>query len=129
MISEFELGWLVGLLEGEGSFYCDDAKGQVQRVVALAMTDRDIVTKYKELVERITDHTYTMSEEHRDSNQAIYRIRVRGQKAIILMQLIVSYMGKRRRERVWQCINGYKVPKITLDLKQLGLVARSGPPF
>lgn len=42
-MTDLELGWLAGLLEGEGSFSCHYGQGHHNHVISLNMTDQDVV--------------------------------------------------------------------------------------
>lgn len=114
MMTDIELGWLAGLLEGEGSFSCERRPfDNMRRLIWLSMTDLDVVMRYKELVERVTGHTHTVtprklaSEKHRQQ----YKIVLRNEHALKIMRLILPHMGERRKERIEKCIVGYMLPK------------------
>lgn len=116
MINQLEIGWLVGLLEGEGSFVY--SKGT--QVVQLKMTDEDIVLRYADYVERLTGQSVHVGVfSPKEGNRApIFYCTITGERARIVMRTIVPYMGTRRKQRIWQCLNKY-IPH-TKTLKQLG---------
>lgn len=114
-LTVFELAWLVGILEGEGSF---GFHGGYARV-SLKMTDEDVVKKAGKIFEKILgkkvnvlyeDRTET-SDRHR---QGCFIIVASGKNARLIMQTVVSHMGYRRRARIWQCLNGFQERKVDL---------------
>lgn len=114
--SDFGLGWLVGLLEGEGHF----SYSGTQQLV-LGMTDEDIVLKYKAFIEDIlqTDKPLHLIVTHtgRSADLTMFTIRLYGANARAIMRLVVPYMGQRRRAKIWQTINGFAGRK--LDVKSI----------
>lgn len=107
-ISDYDLGWLVGLLEGEGHF---GYYTQTQRVV-LRMTDEDVVFKCAALFEQITGEPCNVTEEmHVGRRQHTFLILIYGDRARQIMQLVVKRMGQRRRKKIHQALNKYNVKK------------------
>lgn len=108
-MSEVDLAWLAGLLEGEGSFSID-RRGQ-QRYqhstvppapfIALSMTDEDVVVRVAALlgkkVCRVSRHTVTQ--------KTVYKVSV-GDRATLqsLLPRLLPYMGQRRRARIEECL-------------------------
>lgn len=123
MITYFELGWLVGLLEGEGSFrfYSPREKGGTQGI-HINMTDFDTMETAAKLMQKITGKTVIIKDYRKPKNvnhQQSYVIELSGDSARKLMRAIVSHMHFRRRKRIWQCLNGFKEKKIELNLAEL----------
>lgn len=44
-ISEVEAAWLAGLIEGEGTFFCSQRRDRRYPVIAVGMTDEDVIRK------------------------------------------------------------------------------------
>jgi len=108
MLTDLELGWIVGLLEGEGSFYCQRMKQSViRRTVSIATTDLDVLLKYKLIVEKVTNHTHNIRIDKKKVHKDQYRITIVNQHAIRLMKLILTHMGERRKLKIEQCLIGY----------------------
>lgn len=104
-ISYLELGWLVGILEGEGTFHFDGR----QEAVNLQMSDEDTVYRYAKLIEKITGFMPTIGFLDREPNRSVmYQCSIKGKRACAIMKLIVPHMGTRRRARIWQVLNKYK---------------------
>lgn len=107
-LSQFEAGWLIGILEGEGTFLMDNS----QRV-AVDMTDMDTIRRLAGLLSRLLDKPLDI--QWIDNNRGysmVYRVSIHGENARTVMRLVVRYMSQRRRRRIWQCLNGYKEPRV-----------------
>lgn len=104
-LSEFELGWLIGLIEGEGTFFFSGSKSQK---FAIDMTDEDTIFKAAALLERLLGTNIrircrdnTLKLNHKDS----FYIQFYGETARKLMKLLVKYMSWRRRQQIWLALN------------------------
>lgn len=118
-ISDLELGWLAGILEGEGYFHYHGSQ-----IIDLKMTDEDVMIKVKAILDRILGQEVPLDyiiEKHPNKNN-IYRIYLSGAKARAAMRLLVPIMGYRRRAQIWRALNGYKHTKLKISLKDLGLL-------
>jgi hypothetical protein len=119
-ISDLEIGWLVGLLEGEGNFRYD---GKTQRI-QLKTTDEDIIYKYVDLIKRLTRqelHINRYADMKNRNYKEYYQSVIMGNKARAIMKLVVCYMGKRRRQQIWQALNEFK-PKTIIGVDLTALV-------
>lgn len=116
VLSGYELGWLVGILEGEGHFGI-----YTSQVVEVNMTDEDTVYIVTSMFERILGLSINVTAIQKPQGKDVYCARVYGERARIIMRLVVSHMSYRRRQTIWRCLNGYKAPKLDL-MKVLGLV-------
>lgn len=112
--TDFELGWLIGLLEGEGHF---SYAGTQQLVVG--MTDEDTIHKLKNLCEKVLklDKPIHLITTHTGRNQdlTMFSIRLYGAKARAIMRLIVRYMSNRRRVAIWQALNKFSGTKLNVS--------------
>lgn len=127
MLHDIDIAWLAGILEGEGYFVlCHDCSPTIQ----LKMADEDIVVRVAELFSRVSGREHNVyirsSEGNKKYNskwQDTYQTTIHGDSAQIIMRLIVGYMGYRRRQRIWQILNGYTPPKkIPSDVNILELI-------
>ena len=96
-MTEIELAWLVGLLEGEGSFLKAPPSSPNCPRISLEMTDRDIVERAATLmggnaVERINLRNVLW--------KPAYRVSLKGSRAVALMQILYPKMGVRRRAQI-----------------------------
>ena len=89
---EFDLVWLAGLLEGEGSF--DAHRGRYPRI-RLAMTDRDVVGRAASLMD-----TKIRLSLHPAPASATWHSEVSGPRAAEIMRAILPHMGSRRSGRI-----------------------------
>lgn len=115
VLSDFELGWLVGILEGEGHFGL-----YTSQVIEVNMTDEDTIYKVASIYERVLGTLVKIMEIRKTKGQDVYCARIYGERARTIMRLVVSHMSHRRRQVIWRCLNGYKAPRIDL-IKLLGL--------
>lgn len=125
MITDKDIGWLAGILEGEG-FFGFNGRGRTP-TLQVSMTDEDVILRLARLIEVIIGkpvNVYTNDRFARlnDKWQIQFKVQVNGDSARMVMLLVISEMGYRRRQRMWQVLNGYK-PKMTeiksTDLLQL----------
>jgi poly(3-hydroxybutyrate) depolymerase len=103
-MSQFEFGWLVGILEGEGCFFVTTrSKGgsgpYAYAQVTVCMTDRDIIERLRRVtgigtLEKIRERK---NPEHKPISQWIV---CRHQEAIELMVAVYPHMGTRRQAKI-----------------------------
>lgn len=127
-LSDFELGWLVGILEGEGCFdlhrRAERQKG-TQRIKVM-MNDEDTILKVQDLFFRLTGKMasiYRQTYEKENWNDSL-QVMLNGKDAALVMRLIVKHMSQRRRQKIWQCLNFYRVKYKKLDMTNLIQLAR-----
>ncbi len=90
-MSEQDLYWLAGLLEGEGSFVCYSSP-----TIQLGMTDKDVVEKAANLM-NTTMKTYPAAKKHWKTR---YHANLHGQDAIVLLSKLLPLMGNRRSDQI-----------------------------
>lgn len=114
-LTEAEFWWMVGILEGEGFF---DFNNGSQRV-SIAMTDLDTIEKVSAIFTKITSRKYNTRHKNyaKAEHNTLYEVNVHGQGARDILMMIVPHMCARRRQRIWQVINGHrpKMQKLTAD--------------
>lgn len=103
-MTENELHWLAGLIEGEGCFSMkkrnshrkDGAKKMVGSL-QINMTDRDVLERAGSLLgARVTGPYKNGTKGEKD----FYSVRLEGDKAMQAMTLLKALMGERRRARI-----------------------------
>ena len=104
------LYWLAGLLEGEGSFMRGTPSCPNLPVIALQMTDEDIVAK----VSQIFGVKYSKdkpSKRHVENPhwKRVYSVRIKGQRAVDIMQEIFPLMGIRRQKQMQNAIESHQI--------------------
>lgn len=94
----FDIAWLAGLLEGEGSF--GDSKGSP--TIQLQITDRDIATRAAALMSVKVRAPWQPKGKRVNGGSfcPVYSVVACGTRAIGLMMTLYSVLGERRRERV-----------------------------
>ncbi len=105
ILSNFELGWLVGILEGEGHFGI-----YTSQVIEVNMTDEDIIYKVASIYERVLGTAVNVIGIQKSRGKDVYCVRIYGERARIIMRLVVSHMSYRRRQTIWRCLNGFRAP-------------------
>lgn len=109
-LSHFELGWLVGILEGEGHFGL-----YTSQVIEVNMTDEDTIYKVAGLFEKILESSVNVIEIYKPNGRDVFCARIYGERARKVMKLVVPYMSYRRRQMIWRCLNKFKGAKVALD--------------
>lgn len=109
MLSDVEIAWLAGLLEGEGCFRVANSPKRLASgrrpvlVVGLKMTDEDVVERAVKLwpvAGRITIE----ENNHKPRWAKTYKATWHGQRAEDLMVLVLPYMGQRRSAKIKECL-------------------------
>ena len=99
--------WLVGILEGEGSFMLSNTSSGTQRV-EIRMIDKDIIDRAAKLMRsKLHPPRFSLGSRH-----PVYTSVVTGSKARWLMTQMLPYVGSRRRSQIECSLNygpyGYK---------------------
>ena len=98
-MSESDLIWLAGLLEGEGTF--DMHKGRYPRI-RVGMTDRDVVGRAATLMG--ASIRMTMSTV---GHKATFHAEKSGAEAAALMRALLPYLGARRSATIGVILGTY----------------------
>lgn len=94
-MSELDLTWLAGLLEGEGSFMASPPSRRNKPVVSVEMTDQDVVDRVALLV-----GVKRISTKPRNGWTPTFSVRVTGTRAVNLMYQLRPLMGQRRQSQI-----------------------------
>lgn len=108
-ISDNDLLWLAGLLEGEG-WFCKANKKRNCPSMGVEMTDLDIIERVSKLFNRKIYKIKGQKEHYKDT----YLVKLSGSHAVELMKRLKSLMGFRRQKQIQEAIDSYD-PKITLQ--------------
>jgi hypothetical protein len=105
-LSDTDLAWLAGLLEGEGCFSMTVRTRYktpyTQIVVALTMTDRDVLDRFVSIIgghENVREF-----KDDRPNNSQAWCVHVTGYRAADLMRLVRPLMHARRAARIDQVL-------------------------
>jgi hypothetical protein len=109
-MTDCEVYWLAGLLEGEGCFTTNKQSYGIYPVVRIYMTDRDVLFKARQISGVGTIHGPYMRKGHRIPISAWC---VTGVPATALMKRVFPYMGERRRQRINEL---FELTGILLDI-------------
>ena len=114
-LSEVELAWLAGLLEGEGSFVAASARATYTVTAQIVMTDLDVIEKVASWWRVCISRPRRLKEHHKQT----YRCTLRGQRAVDWMVRLKPLMGARRQEQITRAIASWKpkgqYQKVTTD--------------
>lgn len=110
-LSDFELAWLVGLLEGEGTFSISTSRpkpnGGYYRYprVRVTMTDQDVVEHVAKLFGGTKVHFTHPPSAQAAGHAPQWATELQGKKAVILMERVLPYMGNRRQARIRELLD------------------------
>jgi hypothetical protein len=103
-MTEVELAWVAGLLEGEGCFFPIEYRTEkygpyIYARVAVLMTDLDILQRLQSLtgVGNINGPTIRKNPRHKPLWHWVVS---RHKESITLMRAVYPWMGERRRARI-----------------------------
>ena len=106
-MTTLELGWLVGILEGEGCFFYERSQA-----IAMMSTDIDVMETYIGIVTKIIGVEPSMQcQQMPDNKKDRFYSKIHGENARKILHVIVPHMHFRRRARIWQLLNGHKENK------------------
>lgn len=94
-MTEIELAWLAGLLEGEGWFGIDRT-GKGRPAIKVNMTDQDVIERVADLLGGIK----VGIQPAQGNWKTQYVVRLKGERAASLMRTLQPLMGARRAERI-----------------------------
>lgn len=93
--------WLVGLLEGEGSFGTE-RNNQIDTSyyprVSVQMTDLDVIERVHKLLK--SREKVLISKHPYEGSKTLFQARVRGEQAAIWMRILRPWMGERRKAQI-----------------------------
>jgi hypothetical protein len=91
-MSDKDFCWLVGILEGEGSFLSGPPSKPNSPVICVEMTDEDVVS-------RVSDFfgvSYHLTKRRKANHKQAYAVRITGGRAISWMKILQPHMSHRR---------------------------------
>lgn len=115
---KFDVVWLAGLLEGEGTF--DLHRGKYPRV-RVAMTDRDVVGRAATLIGARVRLSLKPAPY-----KASWHAEVSGEKAAEVMRAVLPYMGSRRSAKIAAILGATALGK-TETPKRITVPSQPGP--
>lgn len=115
--------WLVGLLEGEGSFIKGPPSRPSSPIIQLQMTDRDVARA----AEVMGTYVYACRYKAKAHHKSTYRAFLIGERAVDLMKRLQPHMGERRQEQIsaaLECWSGWRASKILGEERRRTIAAR-----
>jgi hypothetical protein len=109
-LSLTELHWLAGLLEGEGSFMTGPPSSPGLPVIAVNMTDLDVMARVGRIFGRKVQALKPRNVRWRTS----YQVRVNGGAAVHWMTLLRPLMGWRRQAQIDRALASYAPRPVAL---------------
>ena len=104
-----EAHWLAGLLEGEGSFMKGPSSPPNLPIVKVEMCDEDVVRH----AARLLKASITIIDRHPERGyKRVFRITVKGSRAVELMLGLRPLMGERRSRDIGSALATYKASKV-----------------
>lgn len=109
-LTETDIAWIAGLLEGEGYFGIDNrSKGRYEisntppaPFIKVSMVDEDIIQRLSKLL----DKSYFSPSRKTVKGKQVYTLHIgEKEKVLFILQKILPYMGVRRGERITECIS------------------------
>jgi hypothetical protein len=99
-IDDKDFFWLVGLLEGEGTFLAGPPTSRGQPIVRVSMTDRDVI----ERVGAIIDRAVVPVRVRRSHHKTPYVTCIKGAPAVALMRAVRPHMATVRGAQIDRAI-------------------------
>jgi hypothetical protein len=110
-LSDPDIAWLAGLLEGEGSFMMAKTKqgGKTYSSprITVNMTDEDVIQRVATL---FNTKVYTMPKYARDGYappKQQWRATLTGARAVALMEAMLPWMGERRSAKIAEILTEF----------------------
>lgn len=117
-LSPFDFGWLVGMIEGEGCFYCKDSKSKLKSGkfvypmcgFTVMSTDEDVMKRLETLLNIPCKGPYYKHQEN--ERKVVWSIQVTGNKAVAIMKTLYDHLSIRRKEQIdkaleWQALERF----------------------
>lgn len=121
MCKSCEIFWLIGILEGEGTF----AGGDRTPLVRVAMTDKDTVQRAADLMGCEVSIRKGQKPQYKD----VFGATITGLAAADLMMKIYPHMSMRRQEKIQSIIVNYSGPGHKLnraDVREIRRIYSAG---
>ena len=109
-LTETDIAWIAGLLEGEGYFGIDNrSKDRYEfsntppaPFIKVSMVDEDIIQRLSKLL----DKSYFSPSRKTVKDKQVYTLHIgEKEKVLFILHKILPYMGVRRAERITECIS------------------------
>lgn len=99
-----DIHWLVGLMEGEGTFMAGSPSQPNSPTAVLAMTDEDIVARAAVMF----GVNYSKVNPRKAHWKPVYRVVITGSRAVEWMTTLKPFMGRRRQDQIMKALATYR---------------------
>ena len=119
-LTEIDIAWIAGLLEGEAYFGIDNRSKDRYEVsnsppspfIKISMVDEDIIQRLSKLL----DKSYFSPSRKTVTGKQVYTLHIgEKEKLLFILQKILPYMGVRRGERITECIFHLQTWKVWVE--------------
>ena len=109
-LTEPQIAWIAGLLEGEGYFGIDqrsskrytNSKSPASPFIKIAMVDEDIIARLSTYL----DKPYYLPTRPTTKGKQVYQLHIGEKRKVLwLLQRIRPYLGERRGAKVDECLS------------------------
>jgi hypothetical protein len=130
-LSDTEIAWMAGLLEGEGSFGLDSRKKNKYKIstsppspyLKISMVDEDVIQKLATLLKKKPFQERRLTR----TGKAVFSVSVGDRKTLMyLLPLLYPYFGKRRQAQVKECLDALDAWQIWYSEGGRSEMARQG---
>lgn len=123
-MDKFDLGWIVGILEGEGCFTTHSPSRTRQYLqVAVAMSDEDTIKRLSGLL----NASYHKRPDNRPGRLMMYRTQVNGRRAEALMREVRPFLSARRSARIQELLSVSEDGKVRRPAEEASEVSTTAP--
>lgn len=108
-MKDIELGWVAGIIEGEGSFSLDNRQGYNYPIIQVSMSDEDTINRLLEVTNIGTVCFSHPASQAIRGDKPLWKWKVsKQQDTIALMNLIFPLMSQRRQHRITEVLNAWE---------------------
>jgi len=103
VIDPSDFHWLIGLLEGEGTFLAGPPSNPGLPIVRVSMTDHDVVQR----VARLLDRAVVALRARRQHHKTPFAATIKGAPAVDLMLAVHDFISVKRRTQIERAIRSW----------------------
>jgi hypothetical protein len=107
VVDQLQFHWLVGILEGEGTFLRGAPSNPGTPILRVSMTDRDVVEQVAKLLERAVVRLRRRRQHHKIP----YATTIKGVPAVTLMNAVRPFLGQTRQLQIDRAITSLQFRK------------------
>jgi len=120
-MDKFDFGWLVGLIEGEGCFYCKGSNCKISTGnycyplagFTLMITDFDVINRFAKLINVQPKGPYY--KKSNKTRKVVWSVQITGNKALAIINSVNPHLGERRKQQIEKAIQWQIQGRFKLD--------------